>query len=57
MASYTVLNGVNYPPDRRAEPGDVVTDLPAKAIKWLLEINAIAPVDGAPADPVTEGGV
>lgn len=33
---YRVLNGLSYPPDRRAEVGDIVDDLPPKSVKWLL---------------------
>lgn len=46
MAQYRVLVGLDYPPDRRAEAGDVVDDLPGKSIKWLTEIGAIEPVNG-----------
>lgn len=38
--SYRVLTGLDYPArggPKRAEPGDVVTDLPPKSIGWLLE--------------------
>ena len=41
MASYRVLKGIDYPPNKRAEAGQVVTDLPATAIAWLLEDGAI----------------
>jgi len=41
MAKYRVLTGINYPPDKRAEPGDIVTDLPAKSIPWLIDNKAI----------------
>lgn len=59
MASYKVLTGLNYPPDNRAEIGDVVDDIPSKSIKWLVEIGAIEKVDGKPSkaskvDPVVE---
>ena len=30
--------------ERRAEPGDVVTDLPAQSIAWLLEQGHIEPL-------------
>lgn len=48
--SYRVLVGLNYPPngkgaERRAEPGDVVDDLPAAAVAWLLEDSSIAELD------------
>lgn len=38
--AYRALTGLNYPTkagERRVEAGDVVTDLPAKSIDWLLE--------------------
>lgn len=40
---YKVLIGINYD-DKRAEPGDVVDDIPEKSLKWLLEQNVIEPV-------------
>lgn len=39
---YKVLSGIDYPPNKRAEIGDEVSDIPSKSIKWLLEIGAIA---------------
>lgn len=53
MAEYRVLTGLNYPPNHRAEPGDVVSDLPGKAIRWLREQGHIEPV-GATAEPDPE---
>jgi hypothetical protein len=41
MASYRVLRGIDYPPNKRVEAGQVATDLPATAIAWLLEDGAI----------------
>lgn len=41
MAKYRVLQGIDYPPNKRAEVGDVVEDLPATSVKWLLESGAI----------------
>ncbi|MBT9176900.1 MAG: hypothetical protein DDT20_01225 [Firmicutes bacterium] len=41
MAKYKVLVGINYPPDRRAEPGEIVDDLPVKSEAWLLEQGCI----------------
>jgi len=41
MARYRVLQGIDYPPNKRAEVGDLVDDLPANAIKWLLDTGAI----------------
>jgi hypothetical protein len=41
MAKYRVLKGIDYPPNKRAEAGAIVEDLPATAIKWLLEFGII----------------
>lgn len=38
---YRVLAGLSYPPDRRAEPGDVVDDIPPQSVKWLLSQGII----------------
>lgn len=51
MAKYRVLTGLDYPPAKRAEAGEVVSDLPAKSIKWLRDEGLIEPVDGADAPP------
>jgi hypothetical protein len=45
MAQYRVLKGIDYPPNKRAEVGDVVTDLAPSSIKWLLEVGAIEDVN------------
>ena len=45
---YRVLVGVDYPPGKRAEAGDVVADLPEQSIKWLKKQGLIEPV-GSPA--------
>lgn len=45
--TYRVVVGINYPPDEtRAEPGDVVSDIPANAVTGLLAIGAIEPDGG-----------
>jgi len=46
MTQYRVLAGIDYPPSKRAEVGDIVTDLPTAQIKNLLEIGAIELADG-----------
>ena len=38
---YRVLAGIDYPPNKRAEIGDVVNDLPPASVKWLLEAGLI----------------
>lgn len=42
--SYLVALGINYG-NRRAEPGDVIDDLPENAIENLLAMGAIAPYE------------
>lgn len=42
---YLVHVGLDYPPMRRAEPGETVDDLPAKSVKWLLAQGAITKID------------
>lgn len=45
-AQYRALVGLDYPPHKRAEAGDVVDDLPGKSLRWLLEqghIEAVSP--------------
>lgn len=51
---YRVLTGLNYTPpgkkaERRAEPGVIVTDLPAASVGWLLEQGLIEQVGGDPS--------
>lgn len=46
---YEVLVGVNYPTkqgEKRAEPGDVVDDLPAGSVQWLVAQGVVSPVKG-----------
>lgn len=38
---YLVKNGLNYPPERRAEIDDVVNDIPKESVGWLLEAGHI----------------
>jgi hypothetical protein len=45
MTKYKVKSGIEYL-GKRAEVGDIVTDIPAKSIKWLRECGAIELVDG-----------
>lgn len=44
MAKFRVLRGLNYPPGRRAEAGEVRDDIPDQSIPWLLKAKAIEPV-------------
>ena len=54
MAKYRVLSGIDYPPNKRAEAGDLVDDLPPTSVKWLLDSNIIEPADKAAKEPVIE---
>lgn len=45
---YRVLVGLNYG-DVRREPGDVVDDLPADSVAWLLAQGCIEPAEPTPA--------
>jgi len=52
--AYKVLTGVDYPPDKRAEAGDVVDDLPATSISWLLSQGHIEDLDPKPKPAKTK---
>ena len=56
MTQYRALTGIDYPPDKRVEAGDMVSDLPEKSAKWLLDQGLIEPSDGKTpkAEPVIE---
>lgn len=41
MAQYRALVGIDYPPNKRVEAGELVSDLPGDAIKWLLSDGLI----------------
>lgn len=41
--AYIVITGLNYPPEKRAEPGDVVSDLDPHSIPELIALGAIKP--------------
>jgi len=45
MPKYLVKTGLEYPPDRRVEAGEIVEDIPSKSIKWLREQGWIELVD------------
>jgi hypothetical protein len=48
MARYRVLQGIDYPPNKRAEVGVIVEDIPAQSVKWLLDSNIIEDADKPP---------
>lgn len=45
MTQYRAVVGIDYPPNKRAEAGEIVSDLPGDSIKWLLEQNLIEALD------------
>ena len=55
---YRVLAGIDYPPNKRAEAGDVVDDLAPQSIKWLLKAGIIEDNSKSPkaveAEPIVE---
>ncbi len=57
MTTYRVLTGLDYPPARRAEPGDIVDDIPKASVKWLIAGGHIEPVnETSPPNTADEGG-
>jgi hypothetical protein len=56
MPQYRVLTGIDYPPDKRAEKDTLVSDIPEKSAKWLLEQGLIELSDGKTPkeEPVVE---
>lgn len=48
---YEVLVGLDYNGDTcRAEPGDIVSDLPKASVAWLVEQGLIRPVPATPSE-------
>lgn len=45
MPKYLVKTGLEFPPNRRVEAGEVTEDIPAKSIKWLREQGFIELLD------------
>jgi hypothetical protein len=43
--TYRATVGIDYPPHKRVEAGELVSDIPAKSVKWLLEQGHIIPND------------
>ena len=46
MTAYRVLVGVDYA-GKRAEPGDIVSDLPTKSVSWLVEQGIVEKADAS----------
>ena len=49
MPDYKALVGLTYA-GKRAEAGDVVSDLPSRSVPWLVEQGLIEPTDGKRAE-------
>ena len=47
MPKYLVKTGLEFPPNRRVEAGEVIDDVPSKSIKWLREQGLIELVDSS----------
>jgi len=59
MAQYRAVVGLDYPPNKRVEAGEIVSDLPEKSVAWLLSSGFIEPLDAtakksAPKSKVVE---
>jgi hypothetical protein len=55
MAQYRAKVGIDYPPNKRVEAGDVINDLPGESIKWLLQQGLIESTDkNSKVEPVVE---
>ena len=46
MTQYRAVVGIDYPPDKRAEANSLVSDIPEKSAKWLLDQGLIELADG-----------
>ena len=46
MTQYRTIVGIDYPPDKRAEANTLVSDIPEKSAKWLLDQGLIESSDG-----------
>lgn len=45
MANYRVIVGIDYA-GKRAEPGDIISDIPSRSVGWLLEQGIVEKADG-----------
>jgi hypothetical protein len=62
MAQYRAVVGIDYPPNKRVEAGDIVSDLPEKSAVWLLSSGMIEELNGKSskkvvAEPVVEAKI
>ena len=52
MSAYKVLRGITYSDGtKRAEVGEIVTDLPSSTVDWLLKSGIIEPTETQPKQP------
>lgn len=54
MPRYRVNVGIDYPPNKRAEIGDIVEDIPSASLKWLVEQGIVELVEAKKAAPTTD---
>jgi len=56
MPQYRALVGIDYPPNKRAEADEIISDLPEKDATWLLASGFIEALDnkGKKTTPVEE---
>ena len=54
MAQYRAVVGIDYPPNKRVEAGEIVSDLPEKSAVWLLSSGMIEELDGKPSKKIKE---
>lgn len=52
MANYRVLIGIDYG-GKRAEPGDIISDIPSRSVGWLLEQGIVEKADSKADTPKT----
>lgn len=50
MPRYKVVTGIDYN-DKRAEPGDIVDDLPTRSVSWLVEQGIVEKLDDSSPQP------
>lgn len=48
LVNYKALVGLDYPPDRRVEAGEIVSDIPSASLKWLVDQGLVEISSGTP---------
>ena len=54
MAQYRAVVGIDYPPNKRVEAGEIVSDLPEKSAVWLLSSGMIEELNGKSSKKIKE---